>query len=215
MKPPTNINYNLEDRTSTLFFDDKPLGKYFLRGGICFPVMSHMNGGLDIQGFAVMCGQEISTGTVYVFEQIGFITIDNILNIETSLIDHHGLAGWFNKMWGTYFADHYFWSQKDVVARKYRTEIHRSKMIKPMPYFQELDEMDNTQADIAIWRLVKLKLLKFDADSDVHQALARTKKDATQQSTLKIEDPAMHALRCAVSGLERYPYYGRAISNGG
>jgi hypothetical protein len=160
-----------------------------------------------------MCGQEISSGIVYVFEQTEFLTIESIINQESRLIEYPGLAGWFNRMWGTYFADHYFWSQPDLVARKYRTDIHRSKMIKPMPHMQEIDAIDPSQADITIYKLVKLKLIRFDAESPVHTALAQAKKLDQQQSMSRIDDPVMHALRCAIVGLDRYPHYKRAANS--
>ncbi len=203
---PVNRHFNFEDDTSTLYFEDREPGDFFIRGGICWPEMVEIHGDVEVVGYAVICGKEIKTDTVYVFDQFQFLTIENIIDKATGVMQYPGIAQWLCKNWANYFAQQYFWCQPEELARAYRLEIIRSKMIKPQPFFKEVPWSDDNQATIELTRVMTMGKLKMDPKSKLFEQIAQVKK--ADDKLL----PAVHALKCALIGYQRYPYYKKAAS---
>ena len=183
----------------TLFFDDHAPMECYMRGGVCWPIQYEWKGQVDTAGYALMAGHEIKTGKVFVFEQIQWVTIDNILE-DNNILRYLGLSHWFNKVWAEYFADAYFWQQQDELARRFRLQVLRSVMINPKPHFIETPYSDTSDLVSCIWRMLKGNLLFREAGTILEDQLTSVK--AGDKQVL----PAIHALGCCLLGLERFPW---------
>lgn len=201
MDRPIDRHYNFEDHTSTLFFDNEVGERYYMRGGICWPVMSLKDGVYDIRGFALVAGLNVKTQVTTIFEQYPFVTVDNI--IEDGKITFRGLAPWLTTMWDRYYVDTYYWAMQEYeVVKKYRLDLMRSKiMAQVKAHMIELRWDDPQQANMVIWRLIKLKQLKIEAESSLLSALAKVDK-----LVLGEINPEVHALQCVTVGMDRFPY---------
>jgi hypothetical protein len=203
MRKPINKRYDPRSLTSTLYFKEQEFGEYYMRGGICWPMMYDKDGNPDIQGFAIMAGQDVETGIVHIFEQFEFVTIEHIIGPD-HIFQYHGIAPWFNKCFYRYFGRDFYWHQPDELVRKYRLETIRSKQIEPKPVFIEVPWTDDNDAHLLVFRYVKLKKILFDKDSELHNqlTLAKNPEKLKKRKTL----PAVHALQCVLAGLERFPW---------
>lgn len=169
-----------------------------MRGGICWPVAVETSGGTDVQGYAVLVGQDVKTKICWVFEQRDFVTVDHI--IEDTKITYPGVSTWFNDCWSRYFGDKFYWNQDDELTRSYRIDVWRSDMIKPKPSLIEISWPDDRSVLHLVWKMVKTRKIRFDDGSMLHRQLGDAKKD---DKKLK---PAVHALSCALAGILRYPF---------
>ena len=199
IETPQKAHYNVEQRTSTLYFKDQAHSEYMMRGGVCWPISVEVGKKLDVYGFILMAGYNTETGLVTVFEQTEFVVIDNILRPDKS-IEYHGIAPWLNKCWSKYFAQDFFWNQDFELAKKYRLEIIRSEMIVPKPQFIEMEWSDLEEAKQVVWKYVKLGKIRIEKDSKLFHQLELTKMGDKQTY------PAVHALMCCLCGMERHPW---------
>ena len=201
---PVNKHFDVYRKTVTLFFDDHESMECYMRGGICFPVYFEIQGVVDVSGYAIMAGQDVLTGKIYIFEQIPWVSIDNILD-DNNVLKYRGLSHWFNQVWAEYFADTYFWQQPDQVSRRIRLQVIRSVMINPKPRFVEVPLPGQNQArttDIvsSIWPRLKAKTLLRSGETPLEAQLAMVKTGDKQVL------PAVHALGCCLMGIERYSW---------
>lgn len=199
MKRPINREANLERGTVILYFKDDDPREFYMRGAVCWPISFIRNGAVDVNGFILMAGMDVQTGVVQVFEQRDFVVVESIIGKDYK-VEFEGVSRWFNGIWSRYFARDYYWHHEVEQARKYRLEVIRSMVIDPKPQFIEVPWTDSTDADHLIWMLVKTGKLKFESGSQVHRELEIAKE--AEKETI----PAMHALRCLVMGLGRYPW---------
>ncbi len=94
MEHPLKVQADLNRKTSILYFPNGDSAEFYMRGGICWPITYECRGKMENNGFALMAGQDIKTQNIYVFEEISFVTIENILNQATGQIEFHGLSYW-------------------------------------------------------------------------------------------------------------------------
>ena len=73
-------------------------------------------------------------------------------------------------------------------------------MIEPKPYLIQVPWADDTQAEHAVWEKLSLGRLCFKKDGELHKQLQRFQSQPT------VLLPGIHALRCLVAGLERFPW---------
>ncbi len=198
MKTPTARHYNSDRGTSTLYWGREDQGEYYVRGGVCWPITVETARGSDVQGYAVLVGQDVKTKICHVFKQCEFVTVDHI--IVDVKIKYPGVATWFNDSWSQYFGRKFYWKQDEELTRSYRTDVFRSEMISPKPQIIEIDWSDDQAALHLIWRFVKTGKLKFGKDSILHKQLGDVKKGDKDLM------PAVHALSCAIAGIGRYPF---------
>ena len=204
-KPRTAI-FN-EDQSITLYFDfdeEKriyPQGDFDIRGGVCFPTeFQDEYDNFDVQGFAVLVGLDLEKRIFTVFEERSFLVVDNILNSD-QLIEHRGLASWFSKCWSNYYCRKYHWHQDPSMAKQYRLEIGRSLMIKPKPTLIEVPWGDNARH--VVWKHIKAQKLRYRKGGELHTQLELVKKIKEGKNRTF---PAVHALQCALVGMERFPF---------
>ena len=201
MQKPIQRHAVLEHKTVRLYFPAGSYGEYRMRGGIAFPTIHQVGGRTDIQGFVVLSMQDITTKKVSIVEQREFVVIDNILD-DHQKITFPGIGAWFNKCFARYYAQLFFWSQDTELAKKYRLEILRSKMITPKPQFVEAPLADEAEARANIWKYIKLGQIIWDAGSTIDADLEKMKIDDKNIS------PAIHALTVMLAGIDRFPYKG-------
>ncbi len=199
MQKPTKAHFNHKRGTSMLYFPDNTLGEYYMRGGICWPTSYEIDGVRDVNGCAVMVGQEVETKICYIFDVQTWIVVDSILD-SNQKVEFTGIGLWFNRLWSRFFARDFYWKQDFELAKKYRLEILRSKMVKPKPQFIEVPWTDDEDALNVVWKQAKMKKLLGDKGSILSEQMALVKKGDKQVY------PAVHALCCAMMGIERFPW---------
>jgi len=191
MDKPRKATYNQKRETSTLYskdFDDSR--EFYMRGGVCWPEG-------DANGFAIMAGQQFNNGRVYVFEQMEFATIDDI--IQDGQIRYHGLSSWLNQCWSKYFAYLYFWNQPQAIHDRFRLQISRSRSVEPKPGFIEID-LGNDNERPLVADFVRTERLVIGKDSELTEQLEVARHDE------KAELPAVRALGRCLAGLQRFPF---------
>jgi hypothetical protein len=199
MIKPIQRHYDTHRRTSILYFDEHDCMEFYMRGGVCWPIRYEHKGQIDMNGYILMAGQDVKTGRVYVFEQMEWVTVDNIVG-ENNVLRYPGLSSWFNKVWQGYFADTFYWQQEDELARRFKLQILRSDMIEPKPRFVEVPYSDTSDIVNSIWKMVKLEMLKQEGGTVLEEQLKAVK--AGDKQVL----PAVHALGCCLLGFERFPW---------
>jgi hypothetical protein len=203
IKRPTGAEYNATRKTSTLFFAEGEPRECYMRGAVCWPVLSEdENKQMGIRGYAIVAGQDVHTGAVWVFEEREFVTIEHIKDDDGNRIVYHGVAPWFNTMWARYFCDDYFWHQDDILTKSYRLELSRSKWCKARPHLIRVDWDKGGDVLHQIWRYAEIGKLKLSDDGKLWQALPAVKRDENDREI----KPGLHALKCLIAGLERYPW---------
>lgn len=184
-------------------FDKERNGQYqdefYMRGGICWPMTIEVGGVTDVQGFILMAGQDVNSKKVHVFEQKPFVVVQNIIG-EDGRIQFSGVVQFLNTCHSRYFARDYFWNQDFNLKKSCHLEIIRHHEIEPKPAFIEIEWSDTSEAMTNIWKYVKTGRLIFDSGSELHEQLQKTKGEDKQTY------PAVWALMCLLSGLERYPW---------
>ena len=192
MDKPRKATYNQKRETSTLYFKDfDDSREFYMRGGVYWPEG-------DADGFAIIGGQQINNGQVYVFEQIEFVTIDDI--IQDGQIRYHGLSSWLNRCWSKYFGRRYFWNQLQDLHKRFSLQVYRSSSIEPKPGFIEISLSGKDEARHIVNEHIKAGRLILDKDSELAKQLefARLDNDAHL--------PAVEALGRLLAGLQRYPF---------
>lgn len=204
---PIAVKWN-EDKTSSLVFSEEslaPSGKYLMRGGITFPRVTSKG----LTGFAIMAGRHIESGIIYIFNEVEFCTIDHVFSDDNSQVEFYGVGPWLISVWNKYFADTFFYKQDYDVARKFRTQIYRSKQIEPKPRFLESKKHDSDQSMHSIYELDMLSKLKYKKSSKVNEDIIAynavfNNKESTKADKESKDYVALHALKCVVDGFSRY-----------
>jgi len=189
-----------------LFFDDADPMECFMRGGICFPLTYEWLGQYAVDGYAVMAGQDVKTGKIYIFEEISWLSIDDVTQTDPynpdapMQIEYQGLSHWLNKVWSEYFAGTFYWNQDQENATRMRLDAIRSPMVQPKPRFVELPPYKSESFIAVIWVMIRSRTLKIKSGTILEKQLEAVKAG---ERTLY---PAVHALGCCLLGLERYPW---------
>lgn len=150
-----------------------------------------------------MGGQQINNGQVFVFEQIEFATIDDI--IQDGQIRYHGLSSWLNRCWSKYYAKLYFWNQPQDLHKRFSLQVYRSNSIEPKPGFIKISLSGKEEARYIFNEYVKAGRLTLDKDSELARQLefARLNTDAHLS--------AVEALGRLLAGLQRFPFVNHHI----
>ncbi|MCK4716977.1 MAG: hypothetical protein KAT54_09245, partial [Candidatus Marinimicrobia bacterium] len=206
MEKPNYRYFDNHRKTSWLYFDKDESRECYMRGGICFPVKYQSLTGIDNHGYAIIAGQDLKTGRVHVFEQMNWITTDDILakmydgKMPINAIKYPGLSHWLNMAWNKYFLQTFYFSQPDELSRRFRIQIIRSLMINPKPRFVDVSINNKDDLLSAIWHRIKTGQLEIEKDSEIGNILKET----------MVEDrelfPQIHALGCCLLGFEQYPW---------
>ena len=200
MNKPIHRHFDNHRKTTMLYFDDEDHPREcYMRGGICFPIQYKVQDEIEINGFAVMAGQDVVTKQIYIFEQTQWVTIDDILSPNRG-IRYDGLSHWLNRIWSKYFAQTFYFIQPDEVYRRFSLQILRSPMISPKPRIVEIYGDEPRNLIPVIWRLIKTGSLEIERESILAEQLSQSFTDDKKLL------PAVHALGCCLMGIERYPW---------
>ena len=192
MDKPKKATYNQRRETSTLHFRDyDDFREFYMRGGVCWPEG-------EANGFAVMGGQQINNGRVYVFEEMEFATVDDI--IQDGQIRYHGLASWLNRAWSRYFAKLYFWNQPQDLHDRFRFQVYRSSSIEPKPALIEAPLTSEEDSRSLVVDYIKTGRVSIETGSELAKQLEVSRHEA------KAQLPAVRALGRLLAGLQRYPF---------
>lgn len=193
----TAVEWDMEQNASILYDKTRPLPIVSqVRGGLCFPTPIQLKGE-EIGGFLLIAGRE-ANGTVTVYEQLEYLTIENILNYDLA-IEYKGISNFVNDGWSKYFCRLYYWKQPLPMVQKYRLDIQRSVMIEPKPTLVSVDWRTDEDGYLAIWQLLKTRRLLINRDTPLQRAIDTYK-------TVKKAEPAIHALQCLLFGYNKIPY---------
>lgn len=186
----------------TLIYDQgsKLVGRYDMRGGVCWPMIVEESGGAKYEGYAVMCGQDISDGIIKVLDQLSFVTVDTIFSKDLEEIERPGLTTWLNDCRLKYRNDRYYWNQNRDLTQRFRLETARSKVLDVPIMFPETKWNNAEDVIHTILKKVEEGKLQVEAETPLADDLAYLSINA------KTLSPAIHALGCAVASYERHPW---------
>lgn len=199
MKTPMQAIRNEHEDATRLFYPDGTSRLLYIRGGVCWPQLYYKDGRQDLIGYAVLCGEDVDNAEFLVLSERSFLTVDHLLKNGTNVIEHEGLASWFNRMWSDYLCRTFYWHQPEELRRRYLREVLRSSMIAPKPSLPEVHWSDLDAVRQHVWESVKRGLFRADRDGAVLQQLSLAKIGNNQHL------PAVHALCCAMAGMQRSP----------
>ena len=193
----------VDEDVSRLFWDkedeQRKNGRYFVRGGICFPSLDKSDG--RVRGFAIAAGKHLQSGSVLIFAEKEFVSIPHILGTEGQIIES-GSVGFFNEMWSKLGLDAYYYHQDDETAARYMTQGLDCAMLQPKPFFCEINWKDDFQAQSAYWSLLVSNKLFFEKESLLYKSFSRW-NEGEPFPKFPVE---VRALLCALTGIERYQY---------
>ena len=185
------------------FYDDQRnlIGRYDIRGGICWPTVVEEYGSAAFRGFAVVCGRNIEDSIIKVLDQFSFSTVESVLSHDEGIIEHRGLTDWINECSNKWRNERYYWRQTNDTDKDYLLQIIRSKTIGTLrPVLPKIDWSDTNSAKHMVLKLVETADLQIKASTDLAQDIA-TISPATEKLS-----PPLHALVCCLTALERYPW---------
>lgn len=180
-----------------LYFEDNEIidsGEYFVRGGICWPVVTETG----ISGHISICGRNVETGITYVFDDRSFVSADNILESNGDGILHRGILTWLRVKWAKYCGIKYYWNQAESTNRKYMLAVSRS-FIEPKPEFVRVTWQDSHQALFSVMYADTTGMLRYSRESRVLADMEIMNGD----SEYPVEKlPALYSLMCCMYGFE-------------
>uniref|UniRef100_A0A6M3Y8P8 Terminase n=1 Tax=viral metagenome TaxID=1070528 RepID=A0A6M3Y8P8_9ZZZZ len=207
MPNPTHCHYDRNDRSTMLYFADGTFFKAWIKGGVCFPTRyKTKSGGIDNMGFIVLGVQDIEKGTIKIYEQMPWITVNNILSapddpsLPTNAMKYPGLALWLRMVWSKYFAEKFYYHQPEYLSDVFKEAINRNDMIKPKPQMIELEISRETQYLDSVWHAVKSDRLIIDEETELGKDLKAQMKDDQYMP------PSIQALGCCLMAFERFIY---------
>ena len=199
---PLKVHLDGDGKLSILEFSDREVGRYYMRGGICWPRFEGRDVGMV--GCAVMCGQDVDSGIIRVFEQCEFAVIDHIVTPE-GLIEIEGLAPWFNMCWSRYMARKFYYSSSHTEThRKYLLEVLRSKMIEPKPEFIEVFFGDSDDMTHTLCSRIQERKFQHRAEDQLAEEFP------VWHAELGAPPAVIDAVCVCVEGFSRYQYRPRA-----
>ena len=198
MISPTKTVFDPRRKTTRAWYEKDPQQELFMRGGVCWPYAEYMGNRIRLQGYAVLCAQNVKTDVVTVVMHTEFKTIEPMIHPETQMVIHPGLAQWFNECWSKWYCRKFYWHDMSVTSRNYRIAVGRSQICQPKPQFAEAKWQDD---DVAKALIPTLGLEgKFKADKDLAEEIGKPASMA-----MKLHPPT-HALICALVGLQMTPW---------
>lgn len=207
MKLPSSSHYDTYRKTTWLHFDDEYPRESVMKGGICFPVRYRTDRGTnETEGYAVLGGQDLNTGNVYIYSQTSWLSIDNVLAVEgdpelpVNAIKYYGLSGWLNKAWTDYYCRSFYYNQPEELSRRFRLHITRSFTVDPKPYIIEVPNYNDDEIISTVGYWVKIKKVKIEEKSQLIKDLSNMMQDD------KHVTPSVHALGCCLLAFDRFPW---------
>ena len=199
IRRPVKVVSDADRRTSRLWFDSKDSqdtisGEYYLMGGISWPFAVVQGLRMTINGYAVLCGMQVNTGMITVFENTSFRSVDPIID-ATGRITENGLTQWLNRNWMLYQARIYWWYEQGTIHERYARALYKSRMVEPKPRMIECRWSDDGSPEHLLWIHAAEGSLRMVSGLD--EEIKAGDNDPKQPC------PAKHALLCALVGYEQ------------
>jgi hypothetical protein len=194
---PTSCKWNDQQGAVTLYWkhQDKRNGEYHVRGGICWPVQDRASG--TARGAVVICAEHLKTHVVTLVEEAEFLTIEPY---TLDGVMHNGLSSFVNTAFSTYLVEMYYQHQPVDMCHSYSIQMYRSRQFGKTPHFVQVTWDNEDQADAVLPTLDGSGKFVFRKTGLFGKAMER--KTAQPSAFL----PEIHALTCAVNGLQRFPW---------
>jgi hypothetical protein len=200
LKPQACV-FNVESLTSTLTFPDETGDEYWLRGGITWPLAVEMRDkampGLvkrKVAGYAVLCGVNLRTERITVFEHGEFNGVELILKDMKPL--NKPLVPFMLNAWAKYHALDWYWHEAEGTNRQFRAGLERAEGLIPKPAMLYVPWDDEAAAEHLFW---------YSANAGLLEIPPELYEQIKQGEDLKV-CPAKHALVCALMGMQRHAY---------
>lgn len=151
-------------------------------------------------GYLIIAAQWLSTKVVWIYEEREFWAVSPATRIEDKLV----LADFLAELWPRYYCKDYFMetrSEEDPNHRRYMLQMYKEPLIDPKPV---LCKALYAGHEVAAGKLVSeywaAKRVRYERGGGIWVQLQ-------QISHKDIEElPAIRALRCLLSGIERTPW---------
>ena len=165
-------------------------------GGVSWPVSPDKSGDGARHGFAVMCGRNESTGRIFVFEQLPFMTVQWIRRLSDKPEDqvdvvYPALTPLLARSWARYLARLFYWKRTDESQDWYLKQCFRAH--DPPPILPAIEPMDHMQAFAQLFIEDASDRLAYEPESDVHMGIV-------EYESAGVSSPALDALVSAIYG---------------
>jgi hypothetical protein len=201
-RTPIACIYKPQAQTSILSFSDNTGGEYWLRGGISWPVSIEQRDrtmpGLvkrKVIGHAVLCGMNINTNVIEVFDHTAFNAVELHLDAKFQAVNKPVVPFLLNA-WSKYHALDWYWHEAEGTNRQFRTGLERADGLQPKPSVLFVPWDDDRAAEHTLWMAASSGMLILPGD--LYQEIKEGESDAVC--------PAKHALVCALMGMQRQAY---------
>lgn len=173
--------------------------EFFVRGGVCWPVLRP--GGSAVEGCVLVAAQDVETRRVYVFEEFGFYQVEPLRDPETNRTVDAGVGPAFGVAWLSYACRRFFFNQIDEFNDVCMALVRDSKTIQPKPSMIRVDwsSEDEPRARILQWA-ARMVMPAGGLLETQYQEFMST------PAPRMLHFPAMQALACLQTGLERWPW---------
>lgn len=193
-------------RLSRLVFSDGRTGQYHMRGGICAP-LSEMQGAYSrTQGYVVLCGQNVMTGEVSVWEHRAFTRVEHM--VKDGALVEEGVQSFFLRSWSLYGCREFYWHENGVWTAHFARAVRNCKAIEPRARFLDLVWPQNGSAEQIL----------HGYKSACSLSIPRSLRDAIQSRIAdaerapgKILNEPMHALVCCLLGMAQRPWRAKPV----
>jgi len=162
-----------------------------------------------VQGALLLLGMHVLTRKVYVFEELQFSVVSNVLGSQGE-VQYPGLAKPFAQWWTTYAAMAYWYHQPAVTAATYVRQVRHDGLIQPQPMFLELDWQEDYVPMSHVFELGSTGRLFLPDGGLCQQSIL--KQVTAGDNYQEIADPVRHALMVGVYGMvSKMPRQERAV----
>lgn len=195
--------------TSVLDMQNGDQLEFFVRGAICWPVLLP-EVPPRVEGFVLLGGVDVESGEIFVFEQERFHSVDAFRDPDSQKVISWGVGPVLNLCWQAYLCRKFFYNHLDGPALEHEVLVSRNASILPKPDCIRVDWHSDAEAFARV--LTWLPRITMGPGPLVDQL---NTVRATPGVELK-HYPAVWALACFVTGLERWPWrkskVGRRVS---
>lgn len=188
-----------ERETSMLTLPNGDEREFFVRGAVCWPVLRP--GGSAVEGCVLVAAQDVETRRVYVFEESVFHRVEALRDPDTNRTIDLGAVPAFSVGWMAYGCRRYFFNQIDEFNDVCMGLVRESKTILPKPSMIRVDWSSEEEAAARLLQWApKMVMPEGGVLQQQHHEFMAT------PAPRLIHFPAMQALACLQTGLERWPW---------
>ena len=198
---PDRAIWHEEAHAVEIVWSNGAWGRYHVRGGISWPVAVQETDGLHsrVVGWAIAVGVDIKTGACRVIAHTEFSGIEPTPHRKVV-----PLVPWLLRTYAECYCFRYYWHQPRETTRQYRTLLHRCPQMVPPVRCSEVPWADDNAAWQSVWI----------AAAEERLTLPSSLYDAIDKHKQHDHNAPLHALTCAMMGMQRWPYRERRFGEG-